>query len=227
MNVAIYLRAGIDKKVSDKQLNLLIEKANLSGRDYRIFTEIFDPNGGQPCKEELLIRIRKNEFDTVQVYKLGDWSYSLSGQSMELNELGSKGIRFISYFENFDSSTPTGKLYLKILSAFAGFEQSLISEPVKMASGRETPACQKNKESISTTSDPVKKVTRITGLMNNNKTDYDLIDMNSACLLTGYSKHSLYSMTCRREIPFVKRPGGRKIFFSKRAILEWITFGKS
>ena len=39
-----------------------------------------------------------------------------------------KGIQFISYSENLDFSTSTGKLHFQILSAFAEFERSLISE---------------------------------------------------------------------------------------------------
>lgn len=39
-----------------------------------------------------------------------------------------KGIQFISYSENLDFSTSSGKLHFQILSAFAEFERSLISE---------------------------------------------------------------------------------------------------
>jgi excisionase family DNA binding protein len=40
--------------------------------------------------------------------------------------------------------------------------------------------------------------------------------------LTGYSKNTIYKMTSTNQIPFIKGPGRRKLFFSKKAILEWI-----
>lgn len=57
------------------------------------------------------------------------------------------------------------------------------------------------------------------------KTDFDLVGINGAISLTGYSKHTLYKLTSKHEIPFIKRPGGRKIFFSKKALQHWIQFG--
>jgi excisionase family DNA binding protein len=62
-------------------------------------------------------------------------------------------------------------------------------------------------------------------LLKAKKNDFDIVGLKEICLLTGYSKHTIYRKTSRHEIPFIKRPGGRKIFFSKKAILEWIMFG--
>ncbi|MDP3003625.1 MAG: helix-turn-helix domain-containing protein [Bacteroidales bacterium] len=59
------------------------------------------------------------------------------------------------------------------------------------------------------------------------KADFDLVGINEASSLTGYSKHTLYKMTSKHEIPFIKRPGGRKIFFSKKALHHWIEFGEN
>jgi excisionase family DNA binding protein len=59
------------------------------------------------------------------------------------------------------------------------------------------------------------------------KGDFDLVGINEASSLTGYSKHTLYKMTSKHQIPFIKRPGGRKIFFSKKALIHWIEFGKN
>ncbi len=75
-------------------------------------------------------------------------------------------------------------------------------------------------------SEAVAKALRNYDSIYNKKTDFDLIDFKEACKLTGYSKHTLYQMTSRHEIPFLKRPGGRKIFFSKKALQEWIITGE-
>jgi excisionase family DNA binding protein len=57
------------------------------------------------------------------------------------------------------------------------------------------------------------------------KNEFDIVGLKEACELTGYSKHTIYQKTSRHEIPFIKRPGGRKIFFSRKALLHWIQFG--
>jgi excisionase family DNA binding protein len=50
----------------------------------------------------------------------------------------------------------------------------------------------------------------------------DLIDVDKVCLLTGFSKHTIYKLTSTNQIPFYKRKGGRKIFFSIDEIEKWM-----
>ena len=57
---------------------------------------------------------------------------------------------------------------------------------------------------------------------NQTQRDFDIADINGASQITGYSKNSIYKMTSLHEIPFVKRPGGRKLFFSKKALESWL-----
>ncbi len=47
------------------------------------------------------------------------------------------------------------------------------------------------------------------------------MSFNEACRYLNYSKSYLYKCTCKRLIPFYK-PGGKKIFFSKKELDEWI-----
>lgn len=47
-----------------------------------------------------------------------------------MDELGSLGIDFISYDNNLDTSTPTGKLVFQIIGAVAEFEKDIIRERV-------------------------------------------------------------------------------------------------
>ncbi len=63
---------------------------------------------------------------------------------------------------------------------------------------------------------------RNSGAVNNKKSEFDLIDLDKASKLTGYSKHTLYRLTSRQEIPFTKRRGGRKLFFSKKRLELWL-----
>jgi len=47
-----------------------------------------------------------------------------------LDELGSLGIHVISYDNNLDTTTPTGKLVFQIIGAVAEFEKDIIRERV-------------------------------------------------------------------------------------------------
>ena len=48
-----------------------------------------------------------------------------------MDELGTLGIDFVSYDNNLDTSTPTGKLVFQIVGAVAEFEKDIIRERVK------------------------------------------------------------------------------------------------
>jgi DNA invertase Pin-like site-specific DNA recombinase len=57
-------------------------------------------------------------------------SRSLKDLINTLDELGSLGIDFVSYDNNLDTSTPTGKLVFQIVGAVAEFEKDIIKERV-------------------------------------------------------------------------------------------------
>jgi DNA invertase Pin-like site-specific DNA recombinase len=48
-----------------------------------------------------------------------------------LEEFNSLDVDFISFKENVDTSTPTGKILFTMISAFAEFERSIIAQRVK------------------------------------------------------------------------------------------------
>ena len=45
-------------------------------------------------------------------------------------------------------------------------------------------------------------------------------DISDCALYTGYAVQTLYSMVCRKEIPYYKR--GRSVFFDKGDIEKWM-----
>ena len=71
------------------------------------------------------------EGDTVYV---SEWS-RLSRSTMDLlntvNSLNDKGVKIVSLKENFDTSTPQGKLMLTLFAGLAEFERALILERQK------------------------------------------------------------------------------------------------
>ena len=74
---------------------------------------------------------QKKEFDILLVWKLDRLSRSLKDLITTLEELSSLGIDFISYDNQMDTSTPSGKLLFSIIGAMAEFEREIIRERVK------------------------------------------------------------------------------------------------
>jgi len=54
--------------------------------------------------------------------------------------------------------------------------------------------------------------------------DRDIIFIDEACELTGYSKPTMYSKISRYEIPVLSR--GKPLTFSKKILIQWIHDGK-
>jgi DNA invertase Pin-like site-specific DNA recombinase len=65
------------------------------------------------------------------VWKLDRLSRALKNLINTFDELGALGIHFISYDNNLDTTTPTGKLVFQIIGAVAEFEKDIIRERVK------------------------------------------------------------------------------------------------
>ena len=128
VKIAIYCRVSTNEQTTENQKLRLTEYAKKEGWDYDVFSEVQSSKKTRPVKAELLQKLRNGEYEAVLVYKLDRWARSSTELILEVKELLDKGIQFISYSENLDFSTSTGQLHFQILSAFAEFERSLISE---------------------------------------------------------------------------------------------------
>lgn len=131
--VAIYARVSTDKQKVDMQLSELRQFAARSGwavhREYidQSFTGV---STNRPAFLEMMEEARKRKFKMLVVWKLDRLSRSLKDLINTLDELGSLGIDFVSYDNNLDTSTPTGKLVFQIVGAVAEFEKDIIKERV-------------------------------------------------------------------------------------------------
>ena len=54
----------------------------------------------------------------------------------------------------------------------------------------------------------------------------DLLDIKGASQYLGISADGLYGKIHDRTIPFIKRKGVKKIYFSREALLKWLNEGK-
>jgi len=130
---AIYARVSTDKQKVDLQLNELHDFVARSG--WTIYQEYIDQsftgaNTNRPAFLAMMEAAKKRKFDLLVVWKLDRLSRSLKDLINTLDELGSCGIDFVSYDNNLDTSTPTGKLVFQIVGAVAEFEKDIIRERV-------------------------------------------------------------------------------------------------
>lgn len=96
-----------------------------------IYTE--KRSGGSMSRPVLLAVLRKvQKGDVLLVYKIDRVARSLRDLLEILEKLEKKGAGFRSLTECIDTSTPTGKLILQILGAFAEFERALIRERTRV-----------------------------------------------------------------------------------------------
>ena len=111
-------------------------KEYVERREWNLHREFIDQGYSgldtkRPVFQEMMNEAKKRKFDVLLVWKLDRLSRSMKDLVMVLNELGGLGIDFVSYDNNLDTSTPTGKLVFHVIGAVAEFEKDIIKERVK------------------------------------------------------------------------------------------------
>ena len=86
--------------------------------------------------QKLLTTARRRQVDVVLVWRYDRFARSLSTLANALAEFQAQGVDFISHQEQVDTTTPQGKLFFQMVSGFAEFESSIISERVKLGMAR-------------------------------------------------------------------------------------------
>ena len=74
---------------------------------------------------------RQKKFDVLLVWKFDRLSRSMRDLINTLSEFESLGLDFVSYENQIDTSTPTGKLVFHVIGAVAEFERDIIAERVR------------------------------------------------------------------------------------------------
>ncbi len=85
----------------------------------------------RPELNRLMNDAAKRRFDVVAVWRFDRFARSTSHLLRALEQFKSLGIDFVSFSENVDTSTPTGKMVFTVLGAVAPLERSLIVERVR------------------------------------------------------------------------------------------------
>jgi DNA invertase Pin-like site-specific DNA recombinase len=135
VRAAIYARVSTTDKGQDPELQLKPLRAYCRARGWKVFEEFIDCCSGakdsRPELDELMYYAKRRDLDCVVVWKLDRFGRSLKHLVNTLEELDRLGVKLVSYQEQIDLTTPTGKLMFHIVAAMAEFERELIKERVR------------------------------------------------------------------------------------------------
>jgi DNA invertase Pin-like site-specific DNA recombinase len=129
MKIAIYARISTSDQIIETQLMPLREfclrnKHEIS-REY-IDEGFSGKDTKRPAFEEMLNDIRQGKIQTVICYKLDRIGRSLKHLINLFEEFTNRGVGFISYSQNIDTTTPEGRMFLRMLMILAEYERELI-----------------------------------------------------------------------------------------------------
>jgi DNA invertase Pin-like site-specific DNA recombinase len=134
--VGIYGRVSTSNGHQDPELQLRELREYADRRGWKITDEYVDhgvsgSKDSRPALNRLLADAHQRRFDTVLVWKLDRFGRSLKHLINTLGELEARGIAFVSFRDNLDLTTPSGRLMFQIIGAMAEFERALIQERVR------------------------------------------------------------------------------------------------
>jgi len=166
-----YARVSTEQQNLDRQIDALTSY----GID-ELYTEKM--TGTKANRPELKkVKLRARQGDAIIIESLSRLGRSTKDLLNLLDEFESKGIQLISLKENIDTSTPTGKLLITVLSAISQFERDLTvqrtNEGLKAARARgkvggrprvDSKALEKATRLYHAQTHSIREITAITGI---------------------------------------------------------------
>jgi DNA invertase Pin-like site-specific DNA recombinase len=135
LRAALYARISTHDKGQNPELQLQPLREYCQKRELTIAGEFVDigisgSKSARPELNRLIDLANKRAIDIVLVWKLDRLGRSLKHLINILDRFSELGIGFISYMDNIDFSSPSGKLMFHIIGAVAEFERDLIRDRV-------------------------------------------------------------------------------------------------
>lgn len=87
-------------------------------------------NTKRPHYQQMLQNIRNNKYKAIVCYKLDRISRNVADFSQLIEELEQYNVAFVSYRDNFDTASPTGRAMMMMISVFAQLERDTIAERI-------------------------------------------------------------------------------------------------
>ncbi len=128
--VAIYARVSTTDQTLDSQLRDLREYCRHRGWDPVEYTDygVSGAKGSRPGWSACWDSVQKRQVDILVVHALDRLGRSLSHLVKIITYLTEHDLALISFRENIDLSTASGRMMAAIFATLAEFERSLISE---------------------------------------------------------------------------------------------------
>ena len=135
MRVGLYARVSTLDKGQDTEVQLTDLRSYTQARKWTVAGEYVDKGQSgakdrRPELDRLMKDARKRKIDLILCWRLDRLGRSLKHLIFTLDELQSIGVGFISYNENIDLTSSTGRLMFQLLGAFAEFEKNTIRDRV-------------------------------------------------------------------------------------------------
>ena len=134
VKVGIYTRVSTKKQTAYQQIKEL--KRFCRERNFKVI-RIFVDEGvsgklkSRPEFDEMLKYINTNRINTVLVHKFDRFARTMSQLVSSLEDFRERNIDFISYTENVDTTTASGRAMFGMIAVFAQFEREMKSESTK------------------------------------------------------------------------------------------------
>ena len=134
MKSVIYARVSTyDKQDIDSQISIL--KDYCKRNNFEVVKIYQDKESGmKESREEfnqLLGDMRNNMFECIVVWKLDRIGRSVSHLLKLFEEFNNKNIKFVSITQSFNTTTPEGRLFLRMTMLLAEYERDLTSSRVR------------------------------------------------------------------------------------------------
>ena len=144
INCAIYTRKSHEEGL-EQEFNSLdaqreaaeayIESQRLQG--WRALPDRYDDGGfsggnmERPGLQRLLADVDAGKVDVIVVYKIDRLSRSLLDFMKMIERFNQTGVSFVSVTQHFNTTDPTGRMFLGILITFAQYEREVIAERIR------------------------------------------------------------------------------------------------
>jgi len=136
IRAAIYARISTANHGQDITMQTRELREYVSRRGWQLMGEYLDvgisgAKEKRPELDRLMADAHRRRFDVIAVWKFDRFARSVSHLLRALETFRAQGIEFVSFSEQLDTSTPTGKMVFTVLGAVAELERSLIVERVR------------------------------------------------------------------------------------------------
>ena len=139
LKTGIYIRVSTEEQVKGFSINAQKEKLTNYAKikEWNIYNIYIDEgisgkDLNRPKIKELLVDIEEKKINNVLVFKIDRLTRSTKDLIYLIDYFNSKECEFNSLTEAIDTSSPTGRMFIKIIGLFAEFERETIAERIKL-----------------------------------------------------------------------------------------------